>query len=270
MLFRSNPSLPGANVTFTATLGAVPPGAGTPTGNVQFKTNGVALGDPVVLDGGGIATLVTNILPHGSITVSAEYAGDSNFLGSTNSVVQVVNTPPTNSNITAGVIENANLVLSVAKLLVTARDADTGDTLSVTAAGPTSANGPANNVVLNSGAGTITYTPATDFTGTDTFTYTISDNYGGTVTPTITVTVSSANVPSPNIVVPPAYDSGSGTFSVTFAGIPGYSYTVQTATSPTGPWSFLKTSTAGTDGLFQVLDTESPPPPARYYRTVYP
>jgi autotransporter-associated beta strand protein len=265
-----NPSLPGADVTFTSAPGAVPPGAGTPTGNVQFKTNGVALGDPVVLDGSGIATLVTNILPHGSITVSAEYAGDVNFLGSTNSVVQVVNTPPTHSDSTAGVTANTSLVLSATKLLVTASDADAGDTLSVTAAGPTSTNGPPSNVVLDTGAGTITYTPATDYVGSDSFTYTISDNFGGTVTPTVFVTVTSANVPSPNIVVPPAYDSGSGTFSVTFAGIPGYTYTIQTATDPSGPWSFLKTSTAGTDGLFQVLDTESPPPPARYYRTVYP
>jgi hypothetical protein len=213
-----------------------------------------------------IAT-VTRSANAGTYSVTATVNGCTSAAGTTS---VIVNTPPTHSDSTAGVTENSTLVLAVGKLLATASDADAGDTLSVTAAGPTSANGPANNVVLNSGAGTITYTPATDFTGTDTFTYTISDNYGGTVTPTITVTVSSANVPSPNIVVPPAYDSESGTFSVTFAGIPGYTYTVQTATDPNGPWSFLKTSTAGTDGLFQVLDTESPTPPARYYRTVYP
>ena len=213
-----------------------------------------------------IAT-VTRSANAGTYSVTATVNGCTSAAGTTS---VIVNTPPTHSDSTAGVTENSTLVLAVGKLLATASDADAGDTLSVTAAGPTSANGPANNVVLNSGAGTITYTPATDFTGTDTFTYTISDNYGGTVTPTITVTVSSANVPSPNIVVPPAYDSESGTFSVTFAGIPGYTYTVQTATDPNGPWSFLKTSTAGTDGLFQVLDTESPTPPARYYRTAYP
>ena len=46
----------------------------------------------------------------------------------------------------------------------------------------------------------------------------------------VLVTVTSTSVPSLNIVVPPAYDSGSGTFHVTFAGIPDYAYTVQTAT----------------------------------------
>ena len=57
---------------------------------------------------------------------------------------------------------------------------------------------------------------------------------------------------------------------MTFAGVPHYTYTVQTATSPTGPWSFLETATAGDDGLFEVTDTQLSPPPERYYRTVYP
>ena len=38
--------------------------------------------------------------------------------------------------------ENQALVLSLGKLLAKASDADAGDTLSVTAAGPTSTNGP--------------------------------------------------------------------------------------------------------------------------------
>ena len=85
-----NPSSLGSNVTFTATVTNTVPGGPTPTGNVQFKTNGVALGAAVALNGSGVATLVTNCLPQGSNTVSAEYAGNSNFRGSTNSLVQVV------------------------------------------------------------------------------------------------------------------------------------------------------------------------------------
>ena len=140
------------------------------------------------------------------------------------SVVQIVNTPPVASNTTTSVTENTSLVLSVAKLLSLAYDAD-GDSLSITSAGPTSTNGPADNVVLDNVAGTITYTPATDFVGTDMFSFVVSDTYGGSSTGTVLVTVTSASVPSPNIVVPPAYSNG--TFSVTFAGIPGYTYTIQ-------------------------------------------
>ena len=160
------------------------------------------LGDPVPLNANGVATLVTNSLPHGAITVTAEYAGDGRFLGTTNALVQVVNTPPTSSNSTASVMANQTLVLSVAKLLARASDADAGDTLTVVGAGPTSTNGPAGNVVLNASAGTIAYTPASGYAGPDSFTYTISDNYSGTVTPTVYVTVSSANARSPNISAP--------------------------------------------------------------------
>ena len=228
-----NPSLPGAEVTFTATLGAVPPGAGTPTGTVLFKTNGVALCDPVALDTNGVATLITNSLPHGSNTVTAEYAGDGNFLGSTNSVVQIVNTPPIAPNANAGVTENTTLVFDGTKLLLLAYDAD-GDPLSITSAGPTSTNGGAVTLVGTN----ITYLPVTNFVGTDLFSFVVSDPYGASSTGTVLVTVTSANVPSPNIVVPPAYDSGSGTFSVTFAGIPGYTYTIQTANARERPVDF--------------------------------
>jgi hypothetical protein len=57
---------------------------------------------------------------------------------------------------------------------------------------------------------------------------------------------------------------------VTFAGIPGYSYSIQIATNVSGPWSFFTNATAGTNDLFQLIDTESPPPPQRYYRATYP
>jgi hypothetical protein len=266
-----NPSLPSQDMTFTATLTALAPGAGTPTGTVLFKTNGVPAGDPIDLDDSGVATLTlpAGSLPHGASTVTNEYAGDGNFLGSTGSVVQIVNTPPVAPNTNAGITENTSLVLSVDKLLLLAYDAD-GDPLSITAAGPTSTNGPADNVVLDPDAGTITYAPATNFVGADSFSFVVTDTYGASGTGTVLVTVTSANVPSPNVVVPPAYDSESGTFSVTFAGIPGFVYTVQWAPTVTGAWSFLQSATSGPDGLFQVTDTPEPPPPSRYYRTVYP
>jgi hypothetical protein len=255
-------------MTFTATLTAVGSGAGTPSGNVLFKANGVPVGDPMELNSSGVATLTlpAGSLPHGANTVTNEYAGDGNFLGSTNYVVQIVNAPPTSPDTVASTAQNQAMALAVAKLLAKASDPDAGDILSVTAAS-SSAHG---SVVLDSGAGTVTYTPATDYTGSDSFTYTVSDNYGGTVTPTVTVTVTSGNATPPNVVSPPTYDSASGTFSVTFAGIPGTQYTVQYASEPDGTWSFLKTATAGEDGLFVVTDTPIPPVSARYYRTVYP
>ncbi|MGD0745390.1 MAG: MBG domain-containing protein, partial [Verrucomicrobiota bacterium] len=88
-----NPSPQGSNVTFTASFAATltpnTPATTTPTGNVQFYTNGVALGGPVALDG-GVASISTAQLPPGTNIVTAAYAGDGNFYGSSNSLVQVV------------------------------------------------------------------------------------------------------------------------------------------------------------------------------------
>jgi hypothetical protein len=177
-------------------------------------------------------------------------------------------TPPTSRNPTASITANHPLVLALDKLLAMASDPDPGDTLTVTTAGPTSTHGPVNNVVLNTGAGIITYTPETGYTGSDTFTYTVSDIFGLTVTPTVTVTVTAASGAPPNVVSPPIYTNGA--FRVTFAGIPGLVYRIQQAPTPTGDWTDLTTATAAANGLFQLIDESASAVPARYYRTVYP
>jgi hypothetical protein len=75
----TNPAPFGQGVTFTATVTS---GAGTPTGAVQFKSDGVSVGAPVVLNAGGVATLTTPDLAAGVHTVTAEYGGDTNFSAS--------------------------------------------------------------------------------------------------------------------------------------------------------------------------------------------
>jgi hypothetical protein len=76
-----NPSVAGQAVTFTATVSATPPGAGTPTGTVIFSVDGVP--QPPIALSGGQASLTTSALPVGNRTISAEYGGDASFLGST-------------------------------------------------------------------------------------------------------------------------------------------------------------------------------------------
>jgi hypothetical protein len=81
----TNPSNFGQTVTFKATVSAVPPGSGTPTGNVTFKDGSTTLGSGTL--SGGIATFATSALSAGSHNITAVYGGDGSFNGSTSPVL---------------------------------------------------------------------------------------------------------------------------------------------------------------------------------------
>ena len=76
-----NPSVFGQPVTFTATLAAVAPGSGAPTGSVTFLDGGNPIGSGT-LNGSGVATFTTSALAIGNHTITTSYAGDGNFNGS--------------------------------------------------------------------------------------------------------------------------------------------------------------------------------------------
>ena len=111
LISSQNPSSQGSIVTFTATLTPLAPASTTPTGNVQFYSNGVALGSPVALTD-GVASLSTADLPAGTNTVLAAYAGDNNFLSSSNSLAQVVTIGPGTPS-TIGIQNNADGTVTV-------------------------------------------------------------------------------------------------------------------------------------------------------------
>ncbi|MFF3429771.1 Ig-like domain repeat protein, partial [Streptomyces sp. NPDC002602] len=83
-----NPSVCGQTVTVCATVTALPPGSGTPTGTVTFTGPG-GLNVTVPLDAGGTACLTTSSLETG--TVTADYNGDGCFLSSTGTAPVTVN-----------------------------------------------------------------------------------------------------------------------------------------------------------------------------------
>ncbi len=88
-----NPSNTGDAVTFTATVAAVPPAAGTPAGTVQFRVNGSNFGAPVSLSNGSATSAATSTLTAGNHNVDALYAGSAGFSPSASSVlVQTVQT----------------------------------------------------------------------------------------------------------------------------------------------------------------------------------
>lgn len=97
-----NPSVFGQAVTFTATVTAVPPATGAPSGSVTFQEGSIILGTANVT-ASGIATFTTSTpLAVGPHTIVAVYNGDSSFApSSSSSVTQVVNQGATQTTLSA-------------------------------------------------------------------------------------------------------------------------------------------------------------------------
>jgi hypothetical protein len=95
-----NPSVAGFDVTLRATVAAVSPGAGTPTGTVTFFAGATSLGTATLA--GGVATLATDAIPVGTNGITARFEGDTNFTTSTSAAVsQVVNKVTTTTTLVA-------------------------------------------------------------------------------------------------------------------------------------------------------------------------
>jgi autotransporter-associated beta strand protein len=95
-----SPSNFGASVTFTATVTAVGPGAGTPTGTVTFDDGTTPIGTGTL--SGGVATFTTSTLSVATHSITAVYGGDLNFNGNTsNAVSQTINSTSTNTVLTS-------------------------------------------------------------------------------------------------------------------------------------------------------------------------
>ncbi len=134
------------DVTFTATVSAVDPAAGTPTGTVTFLAGTKPLGQGTLH--AGVATYQTSTLAIGSHTITAVYSGDTNFDPSSTS-------PPLNQTVT-DTVEGTTIVTG-ASLTV---DSDTPQPKDSIPVGPTTtANGttvPAFTVSLSNVTGPTT------------------------------------------------------------------------------------------------------------------
>jgi large repetitive protein len=79
-----NPAVFGQTVTLMATINAVAPGGGTPTGTVTFEDKGVSIGMGTLA--GHTGTFTTSSLAVAVHSITALYSGDSNFKASTSAV----------------------------------------------------------------------------------------------------------------------------------------------------------------------------------------
>jgi autotransporter-associated beta strand protein len=107
----------GQSVMFKATVAPASPGAGSPTGTVQFFNGTTSLGTETLSS--GVATLTTSALPIGTNSITATYSGDTNFTtsASTAVTVTVAQTATTTtlaiSNISPAPFETVNLTATV-------------------------------------------------------------------------------------------------------------------------------------------------------------
>jgi hypothetical protein len=79
----------GQPLTYTAQVAPVGPGAGNPSGDVQFFADGNPIGDPVPLDNGAATSASVKLL-RGTHAITANYVGDADFAGSNDVLQQVV------------------------------------------------------------------------------------------------------------------------------------------------------------------------------------
>ena len=105
----ANPSILGQAVTFTGTVAPVAPGAGTPTGNIEFLQGGTAIAAcggsaGVAVNGSGQATCAVTYNATGTYAITATYLGDANFATSTATAVsQVVTLIATTTTVASSV-----------------------------------------------------------------------------------------------------------------------------------------------------------------------
>lgn len=78
-------AVPGSPVILTATIHST---GGTPTGNITFHDDNAGLGT-ALLNASGVATLTISTLTVGTHSLTADYAGDGTFGGSTSAAVTI-------------------------------------------------------------------------------------------------------------------------------------------------------------------------------------
>jgi len=226
------------------------------TGSVVFSSTNGAISTNILSSGSATSLSITN-LPRGTNLITVAYMGDGNYVGSTNTLNQIVTNHPPVANpatYTRSVAIN-QIRIAVTNLLSNVSDGD-GDNLALDSVGATTN---AANLVVSGGWVMYYNTNAV----ADEFTYTVSDGYGGTNSATVTITVDSTPLFGQSTLA----STTGGTATLNFAGIPTYSYSVMRSTNLSS-WAELWTTNAPASGLFQYIDLAAPQPSA-YYRLQY-
>ena len=243
------------------------------TGNVIFRVNDVPFSTNTIANG-SVSSVSIAMLLRGTNIITAVYAGDSNYLSSTNELDQIVtNHPPVASDMTLTRGKGQTIKVALSDLATNWTDVD-GAPVTLTGISQTSTNGRtlyALNFTANSdGSYAITNTAFIGYLNpsnvTDRFSYSIRDDNGNTNIGYVNVVVSSS----------PMFGQATGIFSapsqpvlLNFLGHPGYSYNVQRSTNLV-TWSTIWTTNAPPAGPFSYTDSFADlgghAPSSAYYR----
>lgn len=176
-------------MTFTATVSASAPGAGTPSGTVTFQDGATTLGTGTLSNGS--VSFSSSSLAVGSHTITATYGGDGNFSGSSGTVSQTVNVRPTATSLTSSLNPSTFGQSVTFTATVTSNGSPVYDSIA-----PVTFRD--NGVVVDTeylvGTGVVTFTTSTLAVGTHalTATYNGDFNYAASTSPTLSQVVNSS------------------------------------------------------------------------------
>jgi hypothetical protein len=177
---------------------------------------------------------------------SARWSGAAYVYGFTS-----VNQPPLAPDQTFTRTVNLSLKISVPDLLAVCSDPDFGIP-ALQSVGPS-----VGGAKISTTTSYIFYLPSGN--EDDSFPYTINDGHGGTATGTIHI--STVN-PGGKVIAIKASNYPLGLLEV--AGIPGYTYEIQRATDPAGPFVTVEIQQTPPGGTFTFVDP-NPPPQVAFY-----
>src|SRR5207302_811580 len=172
-----NPATFGLSVTFSTQVHVSSPGIGPAVGTVTFVDNLTAqtIGTGT-LDGTGTATFTTSTLPAGTYQITATYAGNANFVGSSS----LSNTPLTQSINPAVTLSPGSLPADTINIAYNQTITASGGTGNKSLVVSNVQNAIAGLTIPGSGTSAITITGTPTGTGTETFTVTATDQVGAT------------------------------------------------------------------------------------------
>jgi hypothetical protein len=239
-----NPSTYGDSIAFTATVSAVFPGSGTPTGSVQFVIDGVNFGSPVTLVGGSATSASISTLFVGTHTVTTVYSGDPNFTAGSNGNLsggQVVKQAPL--TITASTNSKTYDGNTSATATPTVAGLKNGDTVTGLAEAYTDKNAGTGKTLI------VTAYTVNDGNGGNNYSVTLGNNTTGVINKA-TLTVTANNASRPEGALNPTFTAGYGGFvggeTLATSGVAGGPSLTTTATASSPVGSYVITAAQGT------------------------